>query len=59
MRAALWISLGIVFYAYIGYPLVMWAFARWLKRRSDVAEISPSVSIVLAVRNGMAFSRRK
>ena len=55
MRAALWISLGIVFYAYIGYPLVMWAFARWLKRRSDVAEISPSVSIVLAVRNGMAF----
>ena len=53
MRAALWISLGIVFYAYIGYPLVMWAFARWLKRRSDVAEISPSVSIVLAV------SRRK
>jgi cellulose synthase/poly-beta-1,6-N-acetylglucosamine synthase-like glycosyltransferase len=55
MKAALWISLGIVFYAYIGYPLVMWAFARWLKRRSDVAQISPSVSIVLAVRNGMAF----
>ncbi len=55
MKAALWISLGIVFYAYIGYPLVMWAFARWLKRRSHIAPISPSVSIVLAVHNGMAL----
>lgn len=55
MKTALWISVGIVAYVYIGYPLIMWAFARWLKRRSDVAEISPSVSIVLAVRNGMAL----
>jgi|SRR5579863_1068990 len=55
MRAALWISIGIVFYAYIGYPLLMWAFARWMKRQSAAAEISPSVSIVLAVRNGMTF----
>ncbi len=54
MKAALWISLGIVFYAYIGYPLVMWACARWLKRHSSVAPIRPGVSIVLAVRNGMA-----
>jgi cellulose synthase/poly-beta-1,6-N-acetylglucosamine synthase-like glycosyltransferase len=54
MKAALWISVGVVFYAYIGYPLLMWAFARWLKRRSAVAPISPGVSIVLAVRNGMA-----
>jgi cellulose synthase/poly-beta-1,6-N-acetylglucosamine synthase-like glycosyltransferase len=55
MRLALWISVGIVFYAYIGYPLLMWAFARWLKKRSAAAPISPSVSIVLAVRNGMAL----
>jgi cellulose synthase/poly-beta-1,6-N-acetylglucosamine synthase-like glycosyltransferase len=55
MKTALWISVGIVAYVYIGYPVIMWAFARWLKRRSDVAEISPSVSIVLAVRNGMAL----
>jgi cellulose synthase/poly-beta-1,6-N-acetylglucosamine synthase-like glycosyltransferase len=55
MKSALWISVGIVFYAYIGYPLVIWASARWLKRRSAVAQISPSVSIVLAVRNGMAL----
>ncbi len=55
MKTALWISVGIVAYVYIGYPLIMWAFARLLKRRSAVAEISPSVSIVLAVRNGMAL----
>ncbi len=55
MKAALWISIGIVFYAYIGYPLLMWAFARWMKRHSSAAEISPSVSIVLAVRNGIAL----
>ncbi|MGB0063703.1 MAG: glycosyltransferase family 2 protein [Terracidiphilus sp.] len=59
MKAALWISIGIVFYAYIGYPLLMWAFARWLKRHSHAAEISPSVSVVLAVRNGMALLREK
>lgn len=55
MRAALWISIGVVLYAYVGYPLLMWAFARWMKRHSTAAEISPSVSIVLAVRNGMAL----
>jgi cellulose synthase/poly-beta-1,6-N-acetylglucosamine synthase-like glycosyltransferase len=55
MRAALWISVGIVLYAYIGYPLIMWAFARWAKQHTAVAEISPSVSLVLAVRNGMAL----
>jgi cellulose synthase/poly-beta-1,6-N-acetylglucosamine synthase-like glycosyltransferase len=59
MKAALWISIGIVFYAYIGYPLLMWAFARWMKQHSDAAEISPSVSIVLAVRNGMALLPEK
>ena len=55
MRTALWVSIGVVFYVYIGYPLLMWAFARWLKKQSAVAQISPDVSIVLAVRNGMAM----
>lgn len=55
MKTTLWVSIGIVLYAYIGYPLLMWAFARWRKRQSAAAEISPSVSIVLAVRNGMAL----
>jgi len=59
MKAALWISIGIVFYVYIGYPILIWAFAQWLKRRSAAAQISPTVSIVLAVRNGMAYLPQK
>jgi cellulose synthase/poly-beta-1,6-N-acetylglucosamine synthase-like glycosyltransferase len=55
MKAAFWISIGIVFYAYVGYPLVMWAFSRWMKRRSTAAEIAPTVSVILAVRNGMTL----
>ncbi len=55
MKVALWISIGIVFYAYIGYPVVIWAIARWLRRRTAAAQIHPGVSIVLAVRNGMAL----
>jgi cellulose synthase/poly-beta-1,6-N-acetylglucosamine synthase-like glycosyltransferase len=44
-----------VLYAYVGYPVLMWAFARWMKRHSMAAEIGPSVSVVLAVRNGIAL----
>jgi cellulose synthase/poly-beta-1,6-N-acetylglucosamine synthase-like glycosyltransferase len=55
MRTALWVSVGVVLYVYVGYPLLMWAFARWLRKQSAVAQISPDVSIVLAVRNGMAM----
>ncbi len=55
MKAALWISAGIVFYVYAGYPLMIWAFARWMRKRTATAEIEPGVSIVLAVRNGMAL----
>jgi cellulose synthase/poly-beta-1,6-N-acetylglucosamine synthase-like glycosyltransferase len=55
MKVALWISIGIVFYAYLGYPLIMWAFARWLRKRSEAVHINPTVSIVLAVRNGMSL----
>jgi len=59
MRITLWVSLAVVFYAYLGYPIVMWAFARWMRKRSSAAQIAPSVSIVLAVRNGMALLPRK
>ncbi len=55
MRTALWASVGIVLYVYVGYPLLIWAFARWLRKQSAVAQISPEVSILLAVRNGMAM----
>lgn len=54
MKITLWVCMGLVFYAYVGYPMVMWAFAYGARRVSAAARISPSVSMVLAVCNGMA-----
>lgn len=53
MKLVFWLSLAGIFYTYIGYPVVLWMLARWRARAWSPAPIHPSVSIVLAVRNGM------
>ncbi len=53
MRIVFWLSLAGIVYTYLGYPLAMWALARLRTRRRVVATIKPSMSIVLAVRNGI------
>ena len=59
MRIIFWLSLAGILYTYLGYPLVMWLFARLRPRPWRVSPISPSVSIVLAVHNGAALLPRK
>jgi len=54
-----WISLSCVLYAYAGYPIVMWLLARLRPKNCAVAQMTPSVSIVLAVHNGLALLPRK
>jgi biofilm PGA synthesis N-glycosyltransferase PgaC len=54
MKWVFWISLGLMAYTYLGYPV--WAFARsrWRARpvkRASGASCWPSVSIVMAVHN--------
>lgn len=55
MKTVFWISLAGILYTYAGYPLIMWALARVLPRPWMTAPISPSVSLVLAVHNGVAL----
>ena len=55
MKIVFWLSLVGILYTYVGYPLIIWMLARLRPRPWRVAPISPSVSIVLAVRNGASL----
>ena len=59
MRALFFVSLGLVVYTYVGYPLVLWVLT--LLRSHDVRPrpIEPSVSVVIAARNEADKIRRK
>ncbi len=59
MKIIFWLSLIGILYAYAGYPALMWMLARLRPRAWKVAPITPSVSIVLAVHNGIALLPRK
>jgi cellulose synthase/poly-beta-1,6-N-acetylglucosamine synthase-like glycosyltransferase len=51
MESLFWISLGILFYAYLGYPLVLAWFASVFKKRVKKREWYPKVSQVIAAYN--------
>jgi len=59
MKLLFWISFIALLYTYVGYPVAMWIRARLWPRPWSTAAISPSVSIVLAVHNGLAMLPRK
>jgi cellulose synthase/poly-beta-1,6-N-acetylglucosamine synthase-like glycosyltransferase len=48
-----WLSLIGLLYTYVGYPLIMWTLAIVRPRPWKTAPITPSVSFVLAVHNGV------
>jgi poly-beta-1,6-N-acetyl-D-glucosamine synthase len=47
------LSLGGILYTYLGYPIGMWVLSRLWRRKHMIAAITPSVSVVLAVHNGV------
>jgi cellulose synthase/poly-beta-1,6-N-acetylglucosamine synthase-like glycosyltransferase len=59
VRIVFWLSMIGILYTYLGYPVVMWMLARLRPRPWIVNPISLSVSIVLAVHNGVALLPRK
>ena len=59
MRALFVVSLGLVVYTYIGYPLVLWALTRVRSRDVRKGQAPPSVSIIIAARNEADKIRRK
>jgi glycosyltransferase involved in cell wall biosynthesis len=59
VKIVFWLSLLGILYTYAGYPVAMWLLAKLRPRPWKAAPITPSVSIVLAVHNGMALLPRK
>ncbi|HEU4634824.1 MAG TPA: glycosyltransferase, partial [Edaphobacter sp.] len=54
MKAVFWISLAIIAYTYVGYPIVMYLLARFSPRPWKSASFTAPVSVVMAVHNGLA-----
>lgn len=59
MKIAFWVSLCCIFYTYAGYPVIMWIRARLRPHRWSTEAITPGISIVLAVHNGVKLLQRK
>jgi len=55
VKIVFWLSLIGILYTYAGYPVAIWLLARLRPRPWKVAAISPSVSIVVAVHNGVSL----
>ncbi len=51
LRALFWLSALLVAYAYLGYPLLITALARWRRRPLRAAPITPSVSLIVPAYN--------
>lgn len=49
MRQLFWISLALIWYAYAGYPVLLWAFAK--RRAITIRQWAPTVSVIIAARN--------
>ena len=55
MKWLFWGSATILAYTYFGYPAWLWLRTRYRPRPVDAAEFTPSVSIVMVVRNETAM----
>lgn len=55
----MWASVLWVGFTYLGYPLVLWALRALSPRPLASADITPSLSILIAVHDGAAELRRK
>jgi cellulose synthase/poly-beta-1,6-N-acetylglucosamine synthase-like glycosyltransferase len=51
MKWVFWSGAGLIFYTYLGYPAWLWVRSRWRSRPVLRSATTPSVSIVVVVRN--------
>jgi cellulose synthase/poly-beta-1,6-N-acetylglucosamine synthase-like glycosyltransferase len=59
MRWLFWISMALVAYTYVGYPIVLWVLTQLRPHDARKGSIQPSVSIIIAARNEADKIRRK
>lgn len=55
MKTAFWLSVAGILYTYLGYPAIIWVLARLRPRPWKAEPLTPSVSVVMAVHNGIAL----
>lgn len=46
-----WGSVAVVAYAYVGYPLLVWALGRFSARPSPAGTLTPTITVVIAAHN--------
>src|SRR5256885_8385629 len=51
LEIVLWMSVGLVAYAYLGYALVLWGLSLFRCRRVSKADITPSVTFIITAYN--------
>src|SRR5947207_13714142 len=51
LEIVLWMSVGLVAYAYLGYALVLWGLSLFRCRRVSMADITPSVTFIITAYN--------
>jgi cellulose synthase/poly-beta-1,6-N-acetylglucosamine synthase-like glycosyltransferase len=51
LEATFWASTLIVFYVYVGYPIVAYLLSRWVGTPVAKSDVEPSVTVVIAARN--------
>jgi cellulose synthase/poly-beta-1,6-N-acetylglucosamine synthase-like glycosyltransferase len=54
-----WISVGLIAYAYFGYPLALWVLSRFRTHVVSRANICPSVTLIIAAHNEESRIRQK
>jgi glycosyltransferase involved in cell wall biosynthesis len=59
VKTIFWLSLTGTIYAYVGYPLLISMLARLRPRQWKTAPITPCISVVLAVHNGILLLPHK
>jgi len=59
MSAVFWICSVLAFYAYFGYPIVLWLVSIFKRPKLSITTETPTVSIIIAARNEEANLRVK
>ena len=59
LQIIFWTSVGLVFYVYLGYPVLVYVVSRLFPKRVKRGDFEPSVSIVITAYNEERDIRRK
>jgi len=59
MKLLFWAAVALIAYSYLGYAAWLWLRSRWRSRPVHTLPCTPSISLVLVVRNEAAVLRQK